>query len=191
MGGNKRTGEAVAFPVYWLLSPVFWLNLLIFWSVMAALLASINTAARMATAAIASWVLPGLGHLLVGDRSRGIIFLVAITLTFWTGVAIGGVKNTISPNDRTLWFAGQICAGGHSLAALAWGSCIGTPVQSGQHPARIIGYGRTEEVSVVYTAIAGMLNILVILDVLVRAEQMKLAVSTGPPNIDDKRGKRG
>jgi hypothetical protein len=158
---------------------------------MAAPLASFNTTARMAIAAIASWVLPGLGHLLVGDRSRGLIFLVAITLTFWTGVAIGGVKNTVSPNDRTLWFAGQICAGGHSLATLAWGSRIGAPAQTGKYPSSVIGYGRTEEVSVVYTAIAGMLNILVILDVLVRAEQMTSLASTGPTALEAKRGKRG
>jgi hypothetical protein len=158
---------------------------------MAAPLASQNVTARMVIAAIATWLLPGLGHLLVGDRIRGTIFLVVITLTFWTGVAIGGVKNTVSPNDRTLWFAGQICAGGHSLAAIAWGSRIGDPEKTGQYAAYVKGYGRTEEVSVVYTAIAGMLNILIILDVLVRAEQLPVPVAAGPPSMDTKRGKRG
>jgi hypothetical protein len=137
---------------------------------MAAPLASVNVTARMVIAALATWLLPGLGHLLIGERTRGIIFLVVITLTFWTGVAIGGVKNTVSPQDRTLWFAGQICAGGHSLAALTWSSTMGEP-KPGTFSADLIGYGRTEEVSVVYTAIAGMLNILIILDVLVRAEK--------------------
>ena len=157
---------------------------------MAAPLASQNTTTRMVLAAIASWFLPGLGHLLLGDRTRGIIFLVAITLTFWTGVAIGGVKNTVSPTDRTLWFAGQICAGSHPLIALVWSSRVADPEQSGQYSANVIGYGRTEEVSVVYTAIAGMLNVLVILDVLVRAEQLPMPVPTGPPIAEAKR-KRG
>lgn len=130
-----------------------------------------NPAAQMLLAGIVAWVIPGGGHLVVGDRKRGIIFLVTITLTFWTGIAIGGVKNTVSPQERTLWFAGQICAGGHCLAALTWAKFIPDPRASKQYPADIIGYGRSEEVSVVYTAIAGMLNILVVLDVLVRAEQ--------------------
>jgi hypothetical protein len=142
---------------------------------MAAPLASVNTTSRMIVAALATWLVPGLGHLLIGDRTRGIAFLVVITLTFWTGVAIGGVKNTVSPVDRTLWFAGQICAGGHTLATLAWAGTMDMPIDrpgpEGPFPASIIGYGRTEEVSVVYTAIAGMLNILIILDVLVRAEK--------------------
>jgi hypothetical protein len=145
---------------------------------MAAPLASTNPTTRMILAALATWLLPGAGHLLIGDRQRGIIFLVVITLTFWTGVAIGGVKNTVSPADRTLWFAGQICAGGHSLAALAWSSTI--QPQKGEYPASIIGYGRSEEVSVVYTAIAGMLNILVILDAMVRAEKPLVPARTGP-----------
>ncbi|MBI4578928.1 MAG: hypothetical protein HY718_04445 [Planctomycetes bacterium] len=148
---------------------------------MAAPLAPLNGTARMVIAAVASWVLPGLGHLLIGERTRGIIFIVVVTLTFWTGVAIGGVKNTVSPADRTLWFAGQICAGGHSLLALACGAAVGTPQETGRHPAMLIGYGRTEEVSVVYTAIAGMLNILIILDVLVRAERRSLPMAAGPP----------
>lgn len=138
---------------------------------MAAPLAAMNTTARMVIAALATWLLPGLGHLLIGDRTRGVAFIIVITLTFWTGVAVGGVKNTVSPVDRTLWFAGQICAGGHSLAALAWAGRIENPHKSGKPAVGVIGYGRSEEVSVVYTAIAGMLNILIILDVLVRAER--------------------
>ncbi len=148
---------------------------------MAAPLASMNSTTRMVTAAIATWLLPGLGHFLIGQRVRGTIFLVAITLTFWTGVAIGGVKNTVSPSDRTLWFAGQICAGGHSLAALAWSNALPNPQGPDKFPASLIGYGRTEEVSVVYTAIAGMLNILIILDVLVRSEQKPMAAAVAGP----------
>ncbi|HOA74063.1 MAG TPA: hypothetical protein PL151_04855 [Phycisphaerae bacterium] len=148
---------------------------------MAAPLASINTTARMIIAALATWLVPGAGHLLIGDRVRGIAFLVTITLTFWTGVAIGGVKNTVSPVDRTLWFAGQICAGGHSFAALAWASTIPSPYGTDTPAASVIGYGRAEEVSVVYTAIAGMLNILIILDVLVRAEKPLVPVPAKPP----------
>ncbi len=156
---------------------------------MAAPLDSVNTTTRMVVSAVASWLLPGLGHLLIGDRNRGLIFLIVISLTFWTGVAIGGVKNTVSPTDRTLWFAGQICAGGHALAALAWGHAIPSAHEPETHAVSVIGYGRSEEVSVVYTAIAGMLNILVILDVMVRAEKTPTPATAGA-DTDSKRGKR-
>jgi len=118
---------------------------------------------------------PGLGHLFIGERVRGVIFLATISITFWTGMAIGGVRNTVNPGERQLWFMGQICAGGHALAALAWSRQI--EPATGRDHSSLIAYGREEEVSVVYTAICGLLNILIIFDVLVRAEQQQLAAS--------------
>lgn len=129
------------------------------------------TISRAPVAALLTWLLPGAGHLYIGERVRGTIFLVAIALTFWTGVAIGGVKNTVDPDGRTAWFAGQICAGGHTLAALAIGRSVSDPPAS--DPGIRIGYGPSEEVSTVYTGICGMLNILIIFDVLVRAERQR------------------
>lgn len=140
---------------------------------------SSDSMVRMLFAGLLGWILPGSGHLFIGERTRGIILTATIALTFWTGVAIGGVKNTVAPAQRSLWFLGQICAGGHTLTALAWGSQIPAPRDSGADAASVIGYGRSEEVSVVYTAIAGMLNVLVILDVLVRAERRPVAVAGG------------
>jgi hypothetical protein len=134
---------------------------------------------RMATAAVLTWLLPGAGHLFVRERARGLILLVTITLTFWMGVAVGGLKNTVNPADRSLWFMGQICAGGHALAA--WG--LSGLINAGpDKDPKFYAYGRSEEIAVVYTCICGMLNILIILDVLVRAEKPLTAVPLrGPP----------
>ena len=140
----------------------------------------------MVLAAVASWILPGAGHLLVGDRKRGIIFLLAIALAFWMGIAIGGVKNTVSPSERSLWFVAQIFAGGHSLAALVWGHFIPDPAKSGQFVTEVFAYGRSEEVSVIYTAVAGMLSVLVILDALVRVEQRALSAPTAAGQTETK-----
>ncbi len=136
---------------------------------------------RVAIAGLLGWLLPGAGHLFVGERARGIIIIATIAVTFWTGVAIGGVKNTVNPANRSLWFIGQICAGGHALTALALSHAVQDPAESGADPTTVIGYGRAEEISVVYTAICGMLNVLVILDVMVRAEKQPLAARRGPP----------
>lgn len=130
--------------------------------------ATLPPAVRMPLAGLLTWLLPGAGHLFIGERVRGVIFIAAITVTFWTGVAVGGVKNTVNPDQRWLWFMGQICAGGHTLSALAISQAIDDP-PPGQETS-LIAYGREEEISVVYTAICGMLNILIIFDVLVRAE---------------------
>jgi len=142
-----------------------------------------NSAIRVPIAALLTWLLPGAGHLFIGERTRGLIFMIVIALTFWTGVAVGGVKNTVDTDQRRLWFMGQICAGGHTLAVLFWSRQIDDPPED--QKAEIIAYGRSEEVSVVYTAICGMLNILIIFDVIGRAEKLPVPVShRGPPQKD-------
>jgi len=143
-------------------------------------LAATEPELRVPIAGLLGWLLPGAGHLFIGDRARGIIFITAIAVTFWGGVAIGGVKGTVDPGKRKLWFLGQICAGSHALAALAWSNHIPGPPQD--DPSSLIAYNRAEEISVVYTAICGMLNILVIFDVLVRAEKgPAVTAQRGPP----------
>ena len=126
----------------------------------------------MPVAAFLGWLVPGAGHMFIGERARGIIFLTAISITFWGGIAIGGVTNTVNPKDRSLWFLGQVCAGVHPLIAMVWGQHSGAPPKErdGGDP-RWYAYGHTEDTAVVYTAIAGMLNLLAIFDVLARLEK--------------------
>jgi len=120
-------------------------------------------------AGVLAWVLPGAGHFFIGQRGRGLIFMITIALTFWGGIAIGGVKNTVNPQDRTLWFLAQVCTGVHPFVAIAWSRQVEIP--SGADSSHWIAYGQMEDVSIVYTAIAGMLNVLVILDVMIRTER--------------------
>ncbi len=134
-----------------------------------------NPDIRVPVAGLLTWLLPGAGHLFIGERGRGIIFLATIAVTFWTGVAIGGVKNTVNYQDRRLWFVGQICTGGHALATIVWSRRLP------DGDTTLKAYGRAEEISVVYTAICGMLNILILFDVLVRAERGAVAVSPRAP----------
>lgn len=138
-----------------------------------------NPEVRMSIAGVLTWLLPGAGHFFIGERSRGLIIMITIALTFWGGVAIGGISNTVSPGERTLWFVGQICAGGHALAAWGIGNVVDpSPVKKDP---KFVAYGRAEEVAVVYTAICGMLNVLVIFDVLVRAEKPVSEAGRAPP----------
>jgi len=90
--------------------------------------------------------------------------MVTITATFWTGVAVGGVRNTMDPKgERRLWFAAQICTGGNSLAALALRQTVSkSPLPKGTY--------LSSEVGVHFTGVAGLLTILIILDAIARAE---------------------
>jgi len=124
---------------------------------------------RAPIAGVLSWVFPGLGHLYLGDRARGIVLLATVTLTFWTGIAIGGVRETVDPQRQKLWFTAQLLTGGNTLSALAWHEADRTrQTKLGQSPEP--SHWASVEVGSHYTGVAGLMNLLVILDAIGRAE---------------------
>lgn len=123
---------------------------------------------RAPIAGILAWVVPGLGHLFLGERKRGIILLVTISLTFWTGVAVGGVGATVNPRERKLWFMAQFMAGGQSLAACAMSRSVMTETKAPNSV--VLSHWLSADVGIHYTGVAGLLNLLAILDAIARAE---------------------
>lgn len=124
---------------------------------------------RMPVAGFLAWLVPGLGHIYLGDRGRGIVCLVTVTATFWTGVAIGGVRSTVDPQGRTLWFVAQLCTAGNTLAGVAFHRAVAIgEAQNTATPATV--HWGSADVGVHYTGVAGLLNLLVIFDALARAD---------------------
>jgi len=103
---------------------------------------------------LASWAVPGAGHLWLGRRSKGLIFLVALPLMFAIGLAIHG---RLFPFDLS---EPLVC-----LAAFA-NLGVGLPYFA----ASALGYGVGEVRAVTYEygnaflIVAGLLNALVVLD---------------------------
>ena len=145
-----------------------------------------------ALAAICAWLLPGSGHVVIGQARRGIILSVAI-LTLWAGgLLIGGVSciEVRSPEGQVRpWFLGQMFIA-PSLAVAWYHQSLRAGVAPGNEPGRADypddfavasipmpddrvpayepSFGRVAEQGVLYTALAGMLNLLAIIDVLYR-----------------------
>ncbi len=59
------------------------------------------------TAAIAAWVCPGLGHLLLGQIKRGIILMITIGVLWTGGLALGGI-DVIDWQQHRFWFLAQM-----------------------------------------------------------------------------------
>ena len=105
-------------------------------------------------ASIVSWVLPGAGHLWLGRRQKGLIFLVALPLMFAVGLFL---KGRLFPFELSQPLV--------ALAALA-GLGNGLPffiaklldVGQGVVTAASYEYGNT------FVIVAGLLNMLVALD---------------------------
>jgi len=128
---------------------------------------------RSPTAALVlGWIVPGAGHAYAGQWGKAVLFFLAITGLVVAGLAIGGgtvllykVPNPASPTSSAasvrLWYAAQVCAGGPAVAL--------TPVS--QYVARkgtIDWADPLHEMGTLYTAVAGFLNLLVMMDAYTR-----------------------
>jgi len=129
--------------------------------------------------ALAGWVLPGLGYWLIGQRLRGFVIGVSILLLYLAGLIIGGMHVIDAPTGLTMplifakpWFIGQVLAGpvtlGCSYMANNWGTYI-DPGTLRQMTGVALSHSRVNEIGVLYTAVAGMLNLMAIIDCSYRA----------------------
>lgn len=167
---------------------------------------------RAPIAIVLAWLLPGLGHIYLGHKGRGVIFLVAITVTFWTGVAIGGVKTVsdVTPPykkadfgreyqmkfKRSWWFFGQLMTGSYAIAAYSVGKKLDDFDADGNP--RYLAWP-CADIGNVYSGVAGLLNLLVIIDALARAEGIGIVrrrgsapvMTTGPPGAPSRQGGSG
>jgi len=115
--------------------------------------------------AAVAWAVPGGGHLLLRRRQKGVIFLVALTLMFAMG----------------LWLEGRIFPLGFDLSQPLVGLAavadlgIGIPY----FVAKFMGHGAGRVVAITYeygnafAIVAGLLNMLVVLDAWDIAEGRK------------------
>ena len=103
---------------------------------------------------LASWAIPGAGHLWLGRRAKGLIFLVALPVMFAIGLAIRGRLFPFDFSDPLV--------GLEALADLG----IGVPY----FIASALGYGSGDVRAVTYEygnaflIVAGLLNLLVVID---------------------------
>jgi len=108
-------------------------------------------------ALVFGWIFPGAGHAYAGQRGKAVLFGVLITGLLVAGFALGQGTNLL-PNEW--WFAPQLGAGGPAalLTPLSQYLAIRQPIDWAS-PIREIG--------TLYTAIAGLLNLLVMMDAYV------------------------
>ncbi len=124
--------------------------------------------------ALATWLVPGSGYWLLGQRARALTVSITIFALFVLGLLIGGVRVVDPPASYSEpqkivfekpWFMGQILAGPMTLVVAA----IGKPDMGADRPAFLESHARLYEIGTLYTAVAGMLNLLAIIDAAYRA----------------------
>ena len=130
--------------------------------------------------ALAGWVLPGLGYWLIGQRGRAIACGLTILLVFFGGILIAGVRvvqapemsgsgNTVQKILQRPWFIGQVLTGPLGITA----AVISDKLASSETYGKIETKARLAEIGTLYTAVAGMLNLLTIIDASHRAGRIR------------------
>ena len=142
--------------------------------------------------ALAGWVVPGAGYWLIGQRGRAILVGVAILVLFFSGILFAGMRVIDVPGyddhgqkvlmaDRSgdwkllaqpfasivdkPWYVAQILTGPVSIIC----SKLSLDASRGPDPYPKVK-SRLGEIGTLYTAIAGMLNLLAIIDAGHRAQ---------------------
>ena len=163
--------------------------------------------------ALAAWLLPGGGYVLIGQRARGVTVGVTVVALFFLGLLVGGVRALEVPgwdergwpirlNDRGYrvhpddasypratwvmrrsalteirakpWAIPQSLVGPVAAVGAAWSVWAASDPDGddGDRTAPgVVSHGRVNEIGVLYTAVAGMLNLLALIDASHRAAQ--------------------
>jgi hypothetical protein len=102
--------------------------------------------------ALAAWILPGLGHILLGRTAKGLYLGGLILGAFAIGLILGQGYSVASVKFPYHWW-GQVCAGAPALLANRF---LGLRAQT-QTIDRL-------ELGVVFTTVAGIMNVVAIVD---------------------------
>jgi hypothetical protein len=116
-----------------------------------------------------AWLIPGLGHWLLGRRTRAFVFAAVIFAGFVTGVALDGELGIPKSGSPFSWLAAFACLGNGALYVLRllWVNGLGLlasgvpfSLSGGGDPTAVgFSYGNT----FLYTS--GLMNLLAVLDV--------------------------
>lgn len=121
-----------------------------------------NNIFSLLTVGLLAWLVPGAGHFVINERKRAAIIFMTVVITFGMGLYIGSI-GVVDPIGAKPWYVAQIM---NSPAVAVFGHLTKT-----RH---YIVYGRPGEIGQIYTSIAGLLNLLCIINAVYIAHEGKV-----------------
>ena len=115
---------------------------------------------------VLAWFIPGAGHFFIKEKKRAVIIFVTITATFLMGLYIGSI-GVIDRVHAKPWYFGQVLT---SPTVAIIGAVVARAQDSdneGANDYRV--YAKPHDYGQIYTAIAGGLNLLCILNAVYMA----------------------
>ena len=98
------------------------------------------------------WIVPGGGHFLIGQRAKGVTIFIGVMLAFGLGIYVGSI-GVINHAQEYLWFIPQMM-----VSPLVKFLDVVTQNKG------LECFGRSNEIGQIYTSMAGMLNLLCVVN---------------------------
>jgi hypothetical protein len=122
-------------------------------------------------APILGWLIPGLGQWSIGYRRRGMYIGIGVIGLFLIGLLVGGL-GVINRGEGFWWYCGQVLVGPATPAINYWNARHPPPDDPADDPGYVYAtpsFARVNEAGTLYTTLAGLMNLLAMLDVVYRA----------------------
>ncbi len=116
------------------------------------------------SAFVLGWLLPGLGHVSQGQKRRGFLIMSGILFLIFCGVLVGGI-DSVDHNHDGLWFIAQVWCGPIVIAIDMLNQWFIAPLPISER-ATFVGLSHANEIGTLFIAMAGLMNFVVMLDVL-------------------------
>jgi hypothetical protein len=121
-----------------------------------------------------SWLVPGLGHVKAGQQGKGIVMGLAVVLVFALGLCFAE-GHAVDRANASVWWMGQNLFGGGTLFA----ALVTSPWAYASAPTHL-------DLGVVLCTVAGLMNLVVMVDAFTIAERSALPVPLAAPAAEVK-----
>lgn len=122
-----------------------------------------------ALAAGLSWLVPGLGHWRAGQRDKGVLMGVAVVLVFAFALLVSQ-GHAVDRGTQPIWWIGQNLFGGGTLVAALTTA-----------PLQFDGYPTYHDLGVVLATVAGLMNLVVMVDAYTVCERATFPAASQQP----------
>ena len=131
--------------------------------------------------AICAWLVPGLGHVVIGETARGALVFVGIAIHVDLWILIGGI-DAVDRKEDQLWFVAQACSGPIAFGVDGMNSALLKSGQVGElldapapsrnaAPVKVSSYkgiAHVNEYGILFTGLAGLMNLVAVIDASTR-----------------------
>ncbi len=116
---------------------------------------------------LAGWIVPGGGQFILNKKKQAVILFTTILITFCLGLYVGSI-GVVDPVGASYWYLAQIITS-------PFVAILGHHTAGGGYAV----YGKPEEIGQLYTSMAGLLNLLCIINAVYLARLRQIGLKEG------------